>query len=166
MTSIHDETRDKIKKWILESKKFTLEDKGADKLNAFTLLVNTKDSKRIMINIIGSKTNNKKILICWGWQMTKGTMNTIKKAIPIAVKRRCEVELKVEIGVRNLSIEFHPSMIDLEVIWVEKYLSLDRLTKARFFELINLLLSAYIFTARTLVKHFKIPRPSNFSKLR
>lgn len=165
MSPVQKETYDKIKKWILETKNLSLRDVGETKFNAFTLLINTKDSKRISINIIGSKTNNKKILLSWAWGLPKHHTKTIKKAILTKAKMKCELDLRIGLGDMGLSVDFYPSMDELEVISTEKFIYLNRLTKTRLYGDITLLLKAYVFTARKLVQHFKIPKPSNiFSK--
>lgn len=156
--SIQNDTRNKIKKWILEEKKLGLSDRGASKLNAFALLVTTKDSKRIPIQMIGSKTNDRKILVCWIWGLPREHAKIIKTGIPNAVKKKCESEISTGLSLMNLPVVFEPSMEELEKIRVEQFIHLDGLTKDRLYDVINKLLRAYVFTARKLVEHFKIPR--------
>lgn len=152
------EARDKIKGWILEENKLELIDDGESELNAFGFLIKTKDSKQIPIQILGSKTNNKRICVCWVWNMPKRDVPTIREVIKDDVKTKCKYEIDIGLSLMNLPVKFDPSIQKLEKITVEKFIHLDGLTKDRLYDVVNLLLRAYVFTARKLVEHFKIPK--------
>jgi hypothetical protein len=160
MTPIQKETYEKIKSWILEGRNLRLSDKGEMKYNAFTLVVSTRDSKRVSVQIIGSKISDRKILLSWVWKLPISSTKTITTVLKNEVRKQCESEIEIGLNFMNLSPQFIPSMEKLKIITVDTYIYLDGLTKDRLYDTLNLLWRAHVFTARKLVEHFKIPKPS------
>jgi len=144
-----------IKTWLNEEKMNLTE--LEDKENAFTLEIKPKSNNRALpIIIIGSKTTDEKIMVCWVWGFSEEDRKTLKM-IDNKVKQTFASDVNLGFQVMNLPIMFYESLEDLQLIHTEKYIYLDELTKENLLKVFGELIQALQFISKKFIDYFQMP---------